>query len=105
MVELAEKLIGKGYDLSIYDKEVSIAKIYGSNKKYIERVIPHISSLMEESLSQVIKKSEVIVVTKITEEIEKLLAKLKGNKMIIDLAKLSLAQRKRDNGGYEGICW
>ncbi len=105
MVELAEKLIGKGYSLSIYDKEVSIAKIYGSNKKYIERVIPHISSLMEESLSQVIKKSEVIVVTKITEEIEKLLAKLKGNKTIIDLAKLSLAQRKRDNGRYEGICW
>jgi GDP-mannose 6-dehydrogenase len=105
MVELAEKLIGKGYNLTIYDREVSIAKIYGSNKKYIERVIPHISSLMEESLSEVIKKSEMIVVTKITEEIEKLLAKLKGNKIIIDLAKLSLAQRKRDNGGYEGICW
>jgi hypothetical protein len=60
---------------------------------------------MEESLSQVIKKSEVIVVTKITEEIEKLLAKLKGNKTIIDLAKLSLAQGKRKNGEYEGICW
>lgn len=105
MVELAEKLIGKGYDLSIYDREVSIAKIYGSNKKYIERVIPHISSLMEESLSQVIKKSEVIVVTKITEEIENLLAKLKGNKIIIDLAKINIAQGKRGNGGYEGICW
>ncbi len=105
MVELAEKLIGKGYDLRIYDREVSLAKIFGSNKKYIEKVIPHISSLMEESLNEVIKRSEVIVVTKITEEIEKLLAKSNGNKVIIDLAKLSLAPKKRKNGEYEGICW
>ncbi len=105
MVELAEKLIGKGYDLSIYDREVSLAKIFGSNKKYIEKIIPHISSLMEESLSEVVKKSEVIVVTKITEEIQKLLAKLKGNKIIIDLAKLNLAPKNRKNGAYEGICW
>ena len=105
MVELAEKLIGKGYDLSIYDKEVSIAKVFGSNKKYIERVIPHISSLMKESVSEVIKRSEVIVVTKTTEEVGKVITRLKGNKIIIDLAKLNIAQGKRKNGEYEGICW
>ncbi len=105
MVELAEKLIGKGYDLRIYDREVSIARIFGSNKKYIEKVIPHISSLMEDSLNEVIKKSEVIVVTKITEETENLLARSNGNKIIIDLAKLNLALKKRNNETYEGICW
>jgi len=105
MVELAEKLIGKGYDLSIYDKEVSIAKIYGSNKRYIEKVIPHISSLMKESVKDVVKKSQVIVVTKRTEEIESLTNKIRGNKIIIDLAKLNLDRKNKKDVHYEGICW
>jgi GDP-mannose 6-dehydrogenase len=55
MVELCEKLLGKGYEISIYDKEVSLAKVYGSNKRYIEKAIPHISSLLKGSVKDVIR--------------------------------------------------
>lgn len=104
MVELAEKLIGKGYDLSIYDKEVSFAKIYGSNKKYIEKVIPHVSTLMKETIQEVINKSQVIVIAKKSGVFEKIKSRLKGDKIIIDLARIQSLQ-KRKNQHYEGICW
>jgi GDP-mannose 6-dehydrogenase len=104
MVELAEKLIGKGYVVNIYDKEVSLAKIYGSNKKYIEKVIPHVSSLMKKSIKDVIEKSEVVVVAKKSEEFERVIGKMNGNKRIIDLARLNILQ-KRENIPFEGICW
>jgi len=103
MVELAEKLIGKGYDLSIYDKEVSLARIYGSNKKYIEKVIPHISNLMKKSIGEVIRKSDVIVLTKKDKEYESLGRKLCDKKVVIDLARIDSLQKA--SAAYEGICW
>ena len=104
MVELAEKLIGKGYDLSIYDREVSLARVFGSNKRYINKVIPHLSTLMSESISDVIKRSDVIVVAKSSEEIEKSISRLNGGKKVIDLARLKSLQGR--NGRFsEGICW
>jgi GDP-mannose 6-dehydrogenase len=54
-VTLIELLLGKGYKLSIYDKEVELARIFGANRQYIEREIPHISSLMREDIHQVIE--------------------------------------------------
>jgi len=104
MVELAEKLIGKGYILNIYDKEVSLAKIYGSNKKYIEKVIPHVSSLMKKSIKEVIEKSEVVVIAKKSEEFERIIGKINGSKKIIDLARLNILEKRR-NIPFEGICW
>lgn len=104
MVELVEKLIGKGYDLSIYDKEVSIAKIFGSNKEYIEQMIPHISSLMKESVQEVIENSQVIVITKRSNEFESLIVEPKEDKIVIDLARIDALQQRSD-GLYEGICW
>lgn len=103
IVELVEKLIGKGFDLNIYDKEVSLAKIFGSNKKYIEEAIPHISSLMKESCKDVIDNSEVIVVTKNDKEFKDLLAHTNG-KIIIDLVKIGL-ELKGKGGFYTGISW
>ena len=50
MVELIERLIGKGYAVKIYDEDVALAKIFGANKKYIEAVVPHIACLLKESV-------------------------------------------------------
>jgi GDP-mannose 6-dehydrogenase len=104
IVDLIEKLIGKGYRVSIYDKEVSLAKLFGSNRRYIENVIPHISSLMNESLEDVFKKSEVIVIAKPVDDIDKLKLESTRDHMILDLIGLESTVAQR-NGRYEGICW
>jgi len=62
MVELIELLIGKGYQVKVYDKNISLARLYGANRVYIEQTIPHISSLMCNSVEEVISESEVVVI-------------------------------------------
>jgi GDP-mannose 6-dehydrogenase len=104
MVDLIEKLIGKGYSVSIYDEEVSIAKIFGANKKYIETVIPHISSLMKTSPKAVIESSEVIVFGNKSKEDKKIFNKIKDSKYTIDLARIN-SDSEGFESHYEGICW
>jgi len=104
MVELVEKLIGKGYQVNIYDKEVSIAKIFGSNKNYIERAIPHVSTLMKKTVDEVIKNSNIIVIGNKTKEFESILHKINRNKHIVDLVRIYSNPKER-NGYYDGICW
>jgi len=104
MVELVEKLIGKGYKVNIYDKEVSIAKIFGSNKIYIERVIPHISTLMKKTVHEVLKHSNVVVIGNKSKEFENMPRRVFKNKYIVDLVRLFPDPKER-NGNYDGICW
>jgi GDP-mannose 6-dehydrogenase len=104
MVDLIEKLIGKGYTVSIYDEEVSIAKLLGSNKKYIESVIPHISSLMKDSPEDVIKESEVIVFGNKSKDDKNLFHETKKEKHIIDLARVT-SEPEKFGDFYGGICW
>ena len=68
MVPLIETLIGKGLNLTIYDRDVELARLFGANRDYIEREIPHISSLMHSELDEVISRSEVIIIGKKEEE-------------------------------------
>lgn len=104
VVELIERLIGKGYSISIYDKEVSMAGIVGSNRVYIEQAIPHVSSLMKATAREVVDDAEVVVVGNKSEEHEKVIAELNHNTIIIDLVRLVENPEKRD-GYYDGICW
>src|SRR6185437_11750659 len=62
IVILAEALLGKGYELRIYDRNVSLARLVGANKEYINTQIPHLSSLLCETIDEVIDHSDVIVV-------------------------------------------
>jgi GDP-mannose 6-dehydrogenase len=103
IVELIEKLIGKGYNLKIFDEEVSLAKIFGSNKKYIETVIPHISSLISNSINNVIDESDLVIIGKKEKSYMNALTK-NDSVYIFDLVKL-FSQSKQPKGNYEGICW
>jgi len=104
MVELIERLIGKGYEITIYDKEVSMAKIFGSNRRYIEKVIPHVSSLMKNSPVEALADSEVVILGSKSAEIEEALSKIKTDMYVIDLVRIS-RRPEAVNGRYEGICW
>jgi GDP-mannose 6-dehydrogenase len=104
IVSLIENLIGKGYSISIYDEEVSLARIHGANKRYIEHSIPHISSLLKESIQEVVQQSEVLVVAKKGSSFEENLAGLNHGTEVIDLVRIFSDSSKRP-AYYEGICW
>jgi GDP-mannose 6-dehydrogenase len=103
MVTLIETLIGKGLKLSIYDRDVELAKLFGANKEYIEREIPHISSLMYSSLNDVVEASEVIIIGKKEVEFQALSDKLNNGRVIIDLVRQFQLDDAKKN--YQGMCW
>ena len=102
---MVEILIGKGHHVSIYDQDVSLARLHGSNRLYIDQTIPHISRLMKASIDAVIGDSEVIVIAKRSPEFEEPLRRLDNGRVIVDLVR-ALPQRSDGKGyRYEGICW
>jgi GDP-mannose 6-dehydrogenase len=103
MVALIETLIGKGLRLSIYDRDVSLARLFGANKEYIEREIPHISQLMRGSLEEVLEDAEVVVVGNKAEEFRAVESRLRAGQTVVDLVRLF--DGRTSGPGYEGICW
>jgi GDP-mannose 6-dehydrogenase len=103
-VALIEALIGKGFQVKIYDPDVALARIFGANKRFIEKEIPHISALMSDDLRQVVQESEVIVVSKATPELSTILAGAGTKKHVFDLIRIGL-NGAAGTVAYEGICW
>ncbi|MEN3335719.1 MAG: GDP-mannose 6-dehydrogenase [Blastocatellia bacterium] len=103
MVALIETLIGKGMKLSIYDRDVELARLFGANKEYIEREIPHISSLMCADLNQVVEQAEVLIIGKKEDEFSALAERITNGRIVIDLVRLFDVQAGRPQ--YQGICW
>jgi GDP-mannose 6-dehydrogenase len=103
MVTLIETLIGKGLRVMIFDREVELARLFGANKTYIEQEIPHISSLMTRRLDEVLEQSEVIVLTKRSDEYRAALEQVGHQPLIIDLARV--LEARRSDAGYQGIGW
>jgi GDP-mannose 6-dehydrogenase len=103
LVLLIEQCIGKGYDLRIYDESVSLARLTGANKAYIEKEIPHISRLLSTDLEEVIAFSEVVVVGHRTKEFAAALSNHAGDRVVIDLARVF--DELPSGSRYEGINW
>ena len=103
-VLLAEKLLGKGYDLRIYDRSVQVATLMGSNRAYIEREIPHLERLMVVSPQAALAGVKIAIIGHIAaEDRPALLASLAGH-TVIDLAGLA-DLRSHAGISYEGLCW
>src|SRR5437867_1140047 len=90
-VILAEALLGKGLSLRIYDKDVSLARLIGANKEYIEQQIPHLSSLLCNSIDEVVQQSEVIIVGNQSPEFGEALTRTTSEQIVIDLVRLPIA--------------
>jgi GDP-mannose 6-dehydrogenase len=105
IVILAEALLGKGYQLSIYDRNVSIAKLVGANKEYITTQIPHLSSLLRETLDEVVDGSDVIVVGNASPEFAGALTRTRPDQLVIDLVRVKGITPAEIPARYSGICW
>jgi GDP-mannose 6-dehydrogenase len=106
-VELAEQLIGKGFKLYIYDREVTLGCLYGSNRAFIDQIIPHIGSLMRPSLEEAVSAAEIVVVTKRLsgDEEETLFRLLRPDQVLVDLVGLDGQGVQELEGQYRGIAW
>lgn len=104
MVTLIERLIGRGMQLAIYDRDVASANIIGANREYVEREIPHIWELMRPSVAAVLSEVETVVVGNSSPEFRLLGDQLKSGQMVVDLAR-AFGRRTSDGHTYQGICW
>jgi len=102
IVSLIETLLGKGYQLTIYDRDVSLARLFGANKEYIEREIPHVSQLMSETIDDVLNSADVIVIGNNDPAFKSVVDRLRDDQMLIDLVRIS---ERSSAGSYEGFCW
>jgi GDP-mannose 6-dehydrogenase len=104
LVELCERLLGKGFELKIYDGTVTPETLTGTNREYVERHIPHLSRLLTNDPEDVATHGDVCVVGAATPEILGALAQRPG-KIIIDLIRLPDAKERRRQEGYIGVAW
>ncbi|HEY7237820.1 MAG TPA: UDP-glucose/GDP-mannose dehydrogenase family protein [Burkholderiales bacterium] len=103
MVELAERLIGKGYELRIYDRNVSLAAVHGANRDYILNKIPHISRLMVPTIEEVLAHAQTIVIGNAAPEFAEVPGRIGEHQTVIDFVRVS--DSRSVAGVYEGICW
>jgi GDP-mannose 6-dehydrogenase len=103
MIEVIEHLIGKGYDLRIFDKNVSLASLVGANRDFILNRIPHISRLMVNSIDAILDHAQTVVIGNKDQEFEGVLDRLRNGQHLVDFVRIT--NRRSENGKYDGICW
>jgi GDP-mannose 6-dehydrogenase len=105
LVQLIKRLLGEGLEILIWDREVSLGKLIGSNRQYIQEVIPHIGSLLRPTLEEVIQTTDVVLIGTKAIDRETLQGLLRADQTVIDLVNLNPSQRPQGSFVYEGICW
>jgi GDP-mannose 6-dehydrogenase len=103
MVELAERLIGKGYELRVYDRNVSLAAVHGANRDYILNKIPHISRLMVPTIEEVLAHGETLIIGNAAPEFADVPGRIAAHQTVIDFVRVGGLRSVA--GVYEGICW
>lgn len=103
VIELIERLIGKGYDLRIYDKNVRLASLIGANRDFILNRIPHISRLMVNGVDEILTHAQAVVVGNKDPDFQNIPERLSDDQVLVDLVRVS--NKRSEPGRYEGICW
>jgi GDP-mannose 6-dehydrogenase len=103
MTELVERLIGKGYDIRIYDRNVSLSFLMGANRDYLLKHIPHISQLIVKTIDEVIAHAETMVIGNNDPEFKEVIGMVKPNQVIVDLVRI--VDHRSKGVRYDGICW
>jgi len=103
IVEIAEILLGKGYDLKVHDKNVHLSNLIGRNKQYVNEKIPHIEKIITDDLDEVINNSDLIIVANKEGQYADLPSRY-PDKDIIDLVRIE-GGFETSRGRYQGFCW
>jgi GDP-mannose 6-dehydrogenase len=104
-VQLIKRLLGEGCHIQIWDEHVSLGRLAGSNRQFIEEVIPHIGSLLSANLQQVVESAEVVLIGTSAAKKEMLCSYLRRDHIVIDLVNLARSRRADGAALYDGICW
>jgi GDP-mannose 6-dehydrogenase len=104
LVELAERLLGKGYDLKIYDSNVALSRLMGANREYVEGRLPHLADVLTNDVDEVFAHAEVCVVGNTEQAVLDVLAE-PGDRVVVDLVRLPDADERRATVGYQGLGW
>ncbi|MGH3613085.1 MAG: nucleotide sugar dehydrogenase [Pseudonocardia sp.] len=104
LVELCERLIGKGYALRVHDANVSLSRLMGANREYIEQHLPHLRDVLTESVHDVMDHAEVVLVGSTAPAVVAALDDA-GDRIVIDLVRLPDAEQRRQQKGYFGLAW
>ncbi len=105
MLELAERLIGKGFDVKIHDANVIVSRLIGANRSYIDERLPHIGELLVDDVDAVVAHGEVLIVASRAPEVLDALSRAGSERLIIDLVRLPDAGQRRETANYQGIGW
>jgi GDP-mannose 6-dehydrogenase len=103
LIELIERLIGKGYDLRLYDRNVNLAALIGANRDFILNRIPHISKLMVDDLDTMLAHGQTIVIGNKDPDFQSVPQRLRDDQVLVDFVRIS--EHRSVNGKYDGICW
>jgi GDP-mannose 6-dehydrogenase len=103
VVELTERLLGKGFDIRVYDSNVNLARVGGANRAYITERIPHLSCLMVDSMADLLVHAETVVVGNAAEEFAEVPHLIGHGQIVIDLVRVG--RQDAVAGVYEGLCW
>lgn len=104
-VQLIKRLLGEGCKIQIWDDNVSLGRLVGSNRQFIEEVIPHLGSLLASSLEEVVEGAEVVLIGTHDALADKLTPYLRSEQIVIDLVNLEKLRRPKECSSYEGLCW
>jgi GDP-mannose 6-dehydrogenase len=103
VVEVTERLLGKGYDLRLYDHNVRLASLVGANRDYILKHIPHISNLMVDSIDEVLAHGDTLIIGNDDIRFRDVPMRLRAGQVIVDLVRI--ANSRSEVRRYDGICW
>jgi GDP-mannose 6-dehydrogenase len=104
VIEVTERLLGKGYDLRIYDKNVNVASLVGANRDFILNRIPHISKLMVTDIDDILDHAQTVVIGNKDPEFGSVPARLRDDQVLVDFVRVA-GGRRSEVGKYDGICW
>jgi GDP-mannose 6-dehydrogenase len=104
IIDIVERLLGKGYGLTIYDPHVQITKLIGANREYVLSKIPYISNFIVSDPQELVDNSDVIIVVNKEEEFRNVLAQVPESKAILDLVNMDFPS-KTGRCNYRGIAW